>query len=579
MVSRPPTEDELVERARDGDATAFAALVRDHQEIAFRTAYLITRNAADAEDAAQVGLTKAWRALPRFRRGAPLRPWLLAIVANEARNRRRAEGRREGLVLRAAHELPSGDAAPSPEGRAIAAEERAELLAALERLSDDDRLVLVVPVPARPGRGGDRRGAVVAPRHRQVAHVARARSGCASRWGRAVSELELRLRALRDEIAWPETPPLEPALDRQTAHASRGCARSRSALAILLAVLAGVLALSPGRPQRVPRDLPDPRRDRRAGGEAAGGRRRSALDLGRAGQPRGGRASRRLQARSTWASPTGSTCATTAPRRSSTDRRRSLASCSRELRGGVWDGFVKKVGSTGTRVEQVTVDGERGLFVSGDQHFVMFLDANGAVADERTYLAGTVLLWNRGQLLLRLEGDLTRAEALELAESVELGNRSRAVRCIRIVTTPGGIRMKKLFVLVAALVAALAVAGVAQAGCLATVGLSSTPKAGLDGGRAVGRHDPRAPARRHADVRREAGGQDPQLAPAGCSSSRRRRRPLGSYRARVVFPEAGRYSLGVYDGFPVKECAKSADLQPRGDRRRVRSSPPVPTVA
>ena len=147
MVSRPPTEDELVERARGGDAAAFAALVRNHEEISFRTAYLITRNAADAEDAAQVGLTKAWRALPRFRRGAPLRPWLLAIVANEARNRRRAEGRREGLALRFAselhaHELPSGDAAPSPEGRALVGEQRAELLAALERLSEDDRLVL-----------------------------------------------------------------------------------------------------------------------------------------------------------------------------------------------------------------------------------------------------------------------------------------------------------------------------------------------------------------------------------------------------------------------------------------------------
>jgi RNA polymerase sigma-70 factor (ECF subfamily) len=142
VVSRPPTEAELVERARDGDSAAFTALVRDHQEIAFRTAYLITRNAADAEDAAQVGLTKAWRALPRFRRGAPVRPWLLAIVANEARNRRRAEGRREGLFLRAVHELPPGDAAPSPEGRIVAAEERAELLAALERLSEDDRLVI-----------------------------------------------------------------------------------------------------------------------------------------------------------------------------------------------------------------------------------------------------------------------------------------------------------------------------------------------------------------------------------------------------------------------------------------------------
>ena len=142
MVSRPPTEDELVERARGGDAGAFASLVRDHEEIAFRTAYLIARNAADAEDAAQVGLTKAWRALPRFRRGAPFRPWLLAIVANEARNRRRTEGRREALALRAAHELPSGGAAPSPEGSALAAEERAVLLAALERLAEDDRLVL-----------------------------------------------------------------------------------------------------------------------------------------------------------------------------------------------------------------------------------------------------------------------------------------------------------------------------------------------------------------------------------------------------------------------------------------------------
>ena len=49
----------------------------------------------------------------------------------------------------------------------------------------------------------------------------------------------------------------------------------------------------------------------------------------------------------------------------------------------------------------------------------MFRDENGEISDERTYLAGTVLLWNRGPLLLRLEGDLTPKEALELAESIE----------------------------------------------------------------------------------------------------------------------------------------------------------------
>ena len=142
MVSRPPDEDELVERACRGDGAAFGTLIRDHQEIAFRTAYLITRNAADAEDAVQTALVKAFHALPRFRRGAPLRPWLLAIVANEARNRRRSAGRREHLALRAAHDLPSGDAAPSPEGSLLAAEQRQTLLAALETLREEERLVL-----------------------------------------------------------------------------------------------------------------------------------------------------------------------------------------------------------------------------------------------------------------------------------------------------------------------------------------------------------------------------------------------------------------------------------------------------
>jgi RNA polymerase sigma factor (sigma-70 family) len=143
VVGRPLEETELVERARDGDPGAFAALVRGHQEIAFRTAYLITGNAADAEDAAQEGLIKARRALGRFRAGEPLRPWLLAIVANEARNRRRSAGRRAALALRAAGEArPSREAAPSPEAALLAGERRAALLDAIGRLREDDRTVI-----------------------------------------------------------------------------------------------------------------------------------------------------------------------------------------------------------------------------------------------------------------------------------------------------------------------------------------------------------------------------------------------------------------------------------------------------
>ena len=102
------TEAELIARAKRGDAAAYEELVRTYQGIAFRTAWLVAGNAADAEEAAQDGFVKAYRALWRFRAGAPFKPWLLRIVTNEAHNRRRAAGRREALALRASGEVASG---------------------------------------------------------------------------------------------------------------------------------------------------------------------------------------------------------------------------------------------------------------------------------------------------------------------------------------------------------------------------------------------------------------------------------------------------------------------------------------
>jgi RNA polymerase sigma factor (sigma-70 family) len=142
VEGRPLNESELVERARRGDVGAYEQIVQAHQGIAFRTAYLIAGNSADAEEAAQDAFVKAFRALGRFRRGAPFRPWLLRIVANEARNRRRTAGRREQLVLRAAAEGRTGDAAPSPDAALVAAERRQELLAAVEGLREEERLVV-----------------------------------------------------------------------------------------------------------------------------------------------------------------------------------------------------------------------------------------------------------------------------------------------------------------------------------------------------------------------------------------------------------------------------------------------------
>ena len=141
MEGRPLEDAELVERATDGDVRAYEELVGRYRDLAFRTARIVTRSSADAEDAAQEAFVKAYYALPRFRRGSPFKPWILRIVANEAKNRVRSSKRREALAVRAAA-AESGGAAPSPEAAALDREAAAGLVQALERLSERDRLVI-----------------------------------------------------------------------------------------------------------------------------------------------------------------------------------------------------------------------------------------------------------------------------------------------------------------------------------------------------------------------------------------------------------------------------------------------------
>ena len=97
---------------------AYEELVRRYRDVAVRTATIVG-GADDAEDAAQEAFVKAYAALGRFRAGSPFRPWLLRIVANEARNRRRSAGRRASLAVRAAEDRPSDGAAPSPEAAVL----------------------------------------------------------------------------------------------------------------------------------------------------------------------------------------------------------------------------------------------------------------------------------------------------------------------------------------------------------------------------------------------------------------------------------------------------------------------------
>lgn len=138
----PVSEERLVERAKRGDVEAFGAIVMRYQALAQRTAYVILRDPDAAQDAAQDAFVKAHAAIGRFREGAPVRPWLLRIVANEAINRAKSASRRRQVDLEAVAEREADDPAGSPEAQALAGERRAQLAHALNEMREDDRIVI-----------------------------------------------------------------------------------------------------------------------------------------------------------------------------------------------------------------------------------------------------------------------------------------------------------------------------------------------------------------------------------------------------------------------------------------------------
>jgi RNA polymerase sigma-70 factor (ECF subfamily) len=141
VATGPLDEAEVVRRVLHGDRAAYRTLVERYQSIALRTAYAITGSSRDAEEVVQDAFVKAHRSLPRFRRHEPFRPWLLTIVGNEARNRRRANGSRP-VVVASSDDERTHDPAPSPDAAVLAADTRQALGVALAALSQDDRDVI-----------------------------------------------------------------------------------------------------------------------------------------------------------------------------------------------------------------------------------------------------------------------------------------------------------------------------------------------------------------------------------------------------------------------------------------------------
>jgi hypothetical protein len=230
-----------------------------------------------------------------------------------------------------------------------------------------------------------------------------------------MSELELRLADLGKALEFPPTPAFELRFEPRR---RRGLRPLVVALAVAVVAVAGTLALSPGarsaflelfhlRGATVRRveELPEVQRIQRL--ELLGERvtraeaeRRVGFRLLDLGEPDSIYVREDVLATLVYGE---------------IDEPRLLLT---EGRGAIFEGFVQKSAGSGTEIERVSVDGAQGLFVSGEDHFVMFRNGHGQIDDERSFLAGTTLLWNRGDLLLRLEADVTRAEAIGLAESL-----------------------------------------------------------------------------------------------------------------------------------------------------------------
>src|SRR5215470_15308196 len=127
-------ESELIDAARRGDGVAFADLLGPHYGSAFKVAYGLLHDASEAEDAVQEAAFRAWRRLGNLREGASVRPWFLAIVANQCRGVRHSRWWSVAKI----------EDAPGAELASVDVASALDLRRALRRLSHDERLVVVL---------------------------------------------------------------------------------------------------------------------------------------------------------------------------------------------------------------------------------------------------------------------------------------------------------------------------------------------------------------------------------------------------------------------------------------------------
>jgi RNA polymerase sigma-70 factor (ECF subfamily) len=177
------TEKETVLLCQQGDCHAFRRVVDFHGDALYRTALLITRNGAHAEEAVQETLLLAWRKIHFFTAGTNLRAWLNRLLVNTITDL----NRRKRLQLAPVEDaLRVADRSPGPAESLLAEEVTAMLRAALETLSFEHRTVFVLryfnemTVPEIAEHTGWKQGTVMSRLHRATAAL---RTAVAAREG------------------------------------------------------------------------------------------------------------------------------------------------------------------------------------------------------------------------------------------------------------------------------------------------------------------------------------------------------------------------------------------------------------
>jgi RNA polymerase sigma-70 factor (ECF subfamily) len=138
-------DQNLAQRAADGDVAAFRRLVQNHSGLVYRVALRIL-GAEDAKDASQEVWIRVWRNIARFRGESAFRTWLYKITVNTCLSTRRREQSRQTWEF--GDELPYLSLPPGgegdPEAAALTEERRQELYRALESVRAEHRAALVL---------------------------------------------------------------------------------------------------------------------------------------------------------------------------------------------------------------------------------------------------------------------------------------------------------------------------------------------------------------------------------------------------------------------------------------------------